>query len=117
MLDGTVSPVSLSAQWDGVGPFPDTVDPPKGVQMLWHPTIVKPYLTLLSECSNPDTLEGAAGALQNLAAGSWKVVALFYLNNNLWQKQICNKKKKTNKKKARWNETDHIAIVSFTEHD
>ncbi|XP_057679738.1 catenin delta-2 isoform X3 [Corythoichthys intestinalis] len=59
-------------QWDGVGPFPDTVDPPKGVQMLWHPTIVKPYLTLLSECSNPDTLEGAAGALQNLAAGSWK---------------------------------------------
>lgn len=41
--------------------------------MLWHPTIVKPYLTLLSECSNPDTLEGAAGALQNLAAGSWKV--------------------------------------------
>ncbi|XP_061660632.1 catenin delta-2 isoform X2 [Syngnathoides biaculeatus] len=59
-------------QWDGVGPFPDTVEPPKGVQMLWHPTIVKPYLTLLSECSNPDTLEGAAGALQNLAAGSWK---------------------------------------------
>ncbi|CAB1455543.1 unnamed protein product [Pleuronectes platessa] len=59
-------------QWDGVGPFPDTAQPPKGVQMLWHPTIVKPYLTLLSECSNPDTLEGAAGALQNLAAGSWK---------------------------------------------
>uniref|UniRef100_A0A8P4KC57 Catenin delta 2 n=1 Tax=Dicentrarchus labrax TaxID=13489 RepID=A0A8P4KC57_DICLA len=62
-------------QWDGVGPFPDTAEPPKGVQMLWHPTIVKPYLTLLSECSNPDTLEGAAGALQNLAAGSWKVTA------------------------------------------
>ncbi|XP_033960315.1 catenin delta-2b isoform X1 [Pseudochaenichthys georgianus] len=59
-------------QWDGVGPFPDLADPPKGIQMLWHPTIVKPYLTLLSECSNPDTLEGAAGALQNLAAGSWK---------------------------------------------
>ncbi|XP_031419031.1 catenin delta-2b isoform X5 [Clupea harengus] len=59
-------------QWDGVGPFPDSSDPPKGLQMLWHPSIVKPYLTLLSECSNPDTLEGAAGALQNLAAGSWK---------------------------------------------
>ena len=62
-------------QWDGVGPFPDLAEPPKGIQMLWHPTIVKPYLTLLSECSNPDTLEGAAGALQNLAAGSWKVRA------------------------------------------
>ena len=56
-----------------MGPFPDSAEPPKGIQMLWHPTIVKPYLTLLSECSNPDTLEGAAGALQNLAAGSWKV--------------------------------------------
>lgn len=78
----SVSPVSFPPQWDGVGPFPDTVDPPKGVQMLWHPTIVKPYLTLLSECSNPDTLEGAAGALQNLAAGSWKVI-LFYFNNKL----------------------------------
>lgn len=60
-------------QWDGVGPLPDCAEPPKGIQMLWHPSIVKPYLTLLSECSNPDTLEGAAGALQNLAAGSWKV--------------------------------------------
>uniref|UniRef100_A0A8C9TZC9 Catenin (cadherin-associated protein), delta 2a n=1 Tax=Scleropages formosus TaxID=113540 RepID=A0A8C9TZC9_SCLFO len=59
-------------QWDGVGPLPESTDPPKGIQMLWHPSIVKPYLTLLSECSNPDTLEGAAGALQNLAAGSWK---------------------------------------------
>uniref|UniRef100_A0A670I9D5 Catenin delta 2 n=1 Tax=Podarcis muralis TaxID=64176 RepID=A0A670I9D5_PODMU len=59
-------------QWDGVGPLPDCAEPPKGIQMLWYPSIVKPYLTLLSECSNPDTLEGAAGALQNLAAGSWK---------------------------------------------
>ncbi|XP_069763178.1 catenin delta-2b isoform X11 [Narcine bancroftii] len=59
-------------QWDGVGPLPEAADPPKGIQLLWHPSIVKPYLTLLSECSNPDTLEGAAGALQNLAAGSWK---------------------------------------------
>ncbi|KAG7488514.1 hypothetical protein MATL_G00035970 [Megalops atlanticus] len=64
-------------QWDGVGPLPESADPPKGIQMLWHPSIVKPYLTLLSECSNPDTLEGAAGALQNLAAGSWKVGAMW----------------------------------------
>uniref|UniRef100_A0A8C7U916 Catenin (cadherin-associated protein), delta 2b n=1 Tax=Oncorhynchus mykiss TaxID=8022 RepID=A0A8C7U916_ONCMY len=71
-------------QWDGVGPFPDSADPPKGIQMLWHPTIVKPYLTLLSECSNPDTLEGAAGALQNLAAGSWKVhVTVFSFSSPL----------------------------------
>uniref|UniRef100_A0AAY4AG23 Catenin (cadherin-associated protein), delta 2b n=1 Tax=Denticeps clupeoides TaxID=299321 RepID=A0AAY4AG23_9TELE len=65
-------------QWDGVGPFPDSADPPKGLQMLWHPSIVKPYLTLLSECSNPDTLEGAAGALQNLAAGKAVHGSAFY---------------------------------------
>uniref|UniRef100_A0A8D3CNJ2 Catenin delta 2 n=1 Tax=Scophthalmus maximus TaxID=52904 RepID=A0A8D3CNJ2_SCOMX len=78
-------------QWDGVGPFPDTADPPKGVQMLWHPTIVKPYLTLLSECSNPDTLEGAAGALQNLAAGSWKVTGfknVFFFSMFFWSVYI-----------------------------
>ncbi|KAK4828488.1 hypothetical protein QYF61_026759 [Mycteria americana] len=70
-------------QWDGVGPLPDCAEPPKGIQMLWHPSIVKPYLTLLSECSNPDTLEGAAGALQNLAAGSWKkLVDILSLKRN-----------------------------------
>lgn len=41
--------------------------------MLWHPSVVKPYLTLLAESSNPATLEGAAGSLQNLSAGNWKV--------------------------------------------
>ena len=79
-------------QWDGVGPFPDLAEPPKGIQMLWHPTIVKPYLTLLSECSNPDTLEGAAGALQNLAAGSWKV------NTHYWDSNIGILKKSSARK-------------------
>lgn len=76
-------------QWDGVGPFPDLAEPPKGIQMLWHPTIVKPYLTLLSECSNPDTLEGAAGALQNLAAGSWKVRIQYCAYISVMLKGIC----------------------------
>lgn len=43
--------------------------------MLWHPAVVKPYLTLLAESSNPATLEGAAGSLQNLSAGNWKFAA------------------------------------------
>ncbi|KAM7375487.1 hypothetical protein PAMA_014550 [Pampus argenteus] len=34
--------------------------------------VVKPYLNLLAESSNPATLEGAAGSLQNLSAGNWK---------------------------------------------
>uniref|UniRef100_A0A8C3B474 Catenin (cadherin-associated protein), delta 2b n=1 Tax=Cyclopterus lumpus TaxID=8103 RepID=A0A8C3B474_CYCLU len=84
-------------QWDGVGPFPELAEPPKGIQMLWHPTIVKPYLTLLSECSNPDTLEGAAGALQNLAAGSWKVrimpISLLYQRWSVYIRAAVRKEK------------------------
>lgn len=63
----------LCVQWDGVGPIPGFSKSPKGAEMLWHPSVVKPYLTLLAESSNPATLEGAAGSLQNLSAGNWKV--------------------------------------------
>ncbi|XP_041117973.1 plakophilin-4-like isoform X3 [Polyodon spathula] len=62
-------------QWDGVGPIPGFSKPPKGAEMLWHPSIVKPYLMLLAESSNPATLEGSAGSLQNLSAGNWKFAA------------------------------------------
>ena len=46
--------------------------PPKGQELLWHPDTVKPYLFLLAECSNPSTLEAAAGAIQNLCACTWQ---------------------------------------------
>uniref|UniRef100_A0A3Q3RL35 Plakophilin 4 n=1 Tax=Mastacembelus armatus TaxID=205130 RepID=A0A3Q3RL35_9TELE len=61
--------------WDGVGPIPGFSKSPKGAETLWHPAVVKPYLTLLAESSNPATLEGAAGSLQNLSAGNWKFAA------------------------------------------
>uniref|UniRef100_A0A665VZG3 Plakophilin 4 n=1 Tax=Echeneis naucrates TaxID=173247 RepID=A0A665VZG3_ECHNA len=61
--------------WDGVGPIPGFSKSPKGAEMLWHPAVVKPYLTLLAESSNPATLEGSAGSLQNLSAGNWKFAA------------------------------------------
>ncbi|XP_074948786.1 plakophilin-4 isoform X6 [Phalacrocorax aristotelis] len=66
---------SQEDQWDGVGPIPGFSKSPKGVEMLWHPSVVKPYLTLLAESSNPATLEGSAGSLQNLSAGNWKFAA------------------------------------------
>ncbi|XP_032812700.1 catenin delta-2-like isoform X2 [Petromyzon marinus] len=59
-------------EWDGVGPIPECPDPPRGPERLFHPSVVNPYLGLLKKCANPATLEGAAGALQNLAAGGWK---------------------------------------------
>uniref|UniRef100_A0A3P8VP42 Plakophilin 4 n=1 Tax=Cynoglossus semilaevis TaxID=244447 RepID=A0A3P8VP42_CYNSE len=66
---------SQEDSWDGVGPIPGISKSPKGAEMLWHPAVVKPYLTLLAESSNPATLEGAAGSLQNLSAGNWKFAA------------------------------------------
>ncbi|XP_030641804.1 plakophilin-4-like [Chanos chanos] len=66
---------ALEDQWDGVGPIPGFSKSPKGAEMLWHPSVVKPYLTLLAESSNPATLEGSAGSLQNLSAGNWKFAA------------------------------------------
>ena len=34
--------------------------------------VVQPYLNLLANCSNPETLEAAAGAIQNLSACYWQ---------------------------------------------
>ncbi|KAK7085034.1 Plakophilin-4 [Halocaridina rubra] len=48
-------------------------EPLRGMELLWQPeVVVGPYLALLSDCSNPETLEAAAGALQNLAACYWQ---------------------------------------------
>ncbi|XP_058796166.1 catenin delta-2 isoform X4 [Phymastichus coffea] len=47
-------------------------EPVKGMELLWQPEVVQLYLSLLHNCSNPETLEAAAGALQNLAACYWQ---------------------------------------------
>uniref|UniRef100_A0A182UHW1 Uncharacterized protein n=1 Tax=Anopheles melas TaxID=34690 RepID=A0A182UHW1_9DIPT len=44
----------------------------RGAEQLWQPDVVHSYLALLQSCSNPETLEAAAGALQNLAACYWQ---------------------------------------------
>ncbi|XP_034034861.1 plakophilin-4-like isoform X1 [Thalassophryne amazonica] len=62
-------------KWDGIGPIPGFSQSLRGAELLWHPMVVKPYLNLLAESSNPATLEGAAGSLQNLSAGNWKFSA------------------------------------------
>ncbi|KAM9767026.1 plakophilin-4-like isoform 1-T1 [Menidia menidia] len=62
-------------KWDGMGAVPGFSQCLRGAELLWHPMVVKPYLNLLAESSNPATLEGAAGSLQNLSAGNWKFSA------------------------------------------
>ncbi|CAG7830783.1 unnamed protein product [Allacma fusca] len=47
-------------------------EPVRGMELLWQPEVVQAYLALLSNCSNPETLEAAAGAIQNLAACYWQ---------------------------------------------
>lgn len=47
-------------------------EPVKGYELLWQPEVVQSYLALLQSCSNPETLEAAAGAIQNLAACYWQ---------------------------------------------
>ncbi|KAJ1519856.1 hypothetical protein ONE63_004098 [Megalurothrips usitatus] len=47
-------------------------EPIKGSELLWQPEVVQAYLALLQSCSNPETLEAAAGAIQNLAACYWQ---------------------------------------------
>jgi len=44
----------------------------KGYEQLWQPEVVQYYLSLLQSCSNPETLEAAAGAIQNLSACYWQ---------------------------------------------
>ena len=39
-----------------------------GMDLLWQPEVVQPYLNLLSNCSNPETLEAAAGGNQ-----AWRI--------------------------------------------
>jgi len=51
---------------------PTRTGPVKGMELLWQPEVVQPYLNLLSNCSNPETLEAAAGAIQNLSACYWQ---------------------------------------------
>lgn len=45
----------------------------KGLELLYQPEVVRLYLSLLTCSHNQNTLEAAAGALQNLAAGHWAV--------------------------------------------
>lgn len=54
------------------------------MELLWHADVVHIYQPLLSECTNPETLEAAVGAIQNLAACQWQVTLV-----PLFQRKAC----------------------------
>ncbi|XP_051976669.1 splicing regulator ARVCF-like isoform X2 [Xyrauchen texanus] len=51
--------------------LPKRTEPTRGFELLYQPEVVRLYLSLLTESQNYNTLEAAAGALQNLSAGQW----------------------------------------------
>uniref|UniRef100_A0A3Q2YKD2 ARVCF delta catenin family member b n=1 Tax=Hippocampus comes TaxID=109280 RepID=A0A3Q2YKD2_HIPCM len=51
--------------------LPKRTEPTRGFELLYQPEVVRLYLSLLTESQNFNTLEAAAGALQNLGAGQW----------------------------------------------
>ncbi|XP_029564830.1 armadillo repeat protein deleted in velo-cardio-facial syndrome isoform X2 [Salmo trutta] len=51
--------------------LPKCTEPMKGLELLYQPEVVRLYLSLLTCSQNHNTLEAAAGALQNLAARHW----------------------------------------------
>lgn len=51
-----------------------------GFELLYQPEVVRLYLSLLTESQNYNTLEAAAGALQNLSAGQWTVSHCIIVN-------------------------------------
>ncbi|KAF7664641.1 hypothetical protein LDENG_00170980 [Lucifuga dentata] len=51
--------------------LPKRAEQMKGLELLYQPEVVRLYLSLLTCSHNHNTLEAAAGALQNLAAGHW----------------------------------------------
>lgn len=81
---GAAAAAAAASEKDSVGGGPTgtssrsasattTRDPCRGgYELLWQPEVVQSYLALLQSCSNPETLEAAAGALQNLAACYWQ---------------------------------------------
>ncbi|XP_075261578.1 uncharacterized protein LOC142353233 isoform X2 [Convolutriloba macropyga] len=50
--------------------FPSSDPYARGVELLWQPMMANVCIALLRESSNPDTLEAAAGTLQNMCAGA-----------------------------------------------
>ena len=58
---------------DECSSFPSRRKAVFGLVQLFQPEVVQPYVALAAEASNPETLEAAAGAIQNLTACNWKV--------------------------------------------
>ncbi|KFV83876.1 Plakophilin-2, partial [Struthio camelus australis] len=51
-------------------PLPEEKSNPRGVETLWHSTLIRIYLSLIAKSTRNYTQEASLGALQNLTAGT-----------------------------------------------
>ncbi|KAM6425096.1 plakophilin-2 [Rhynochetos jubatus] len=51
-------------------PLPEEKSNPRGVESLWHSTLIRIYLSLIAKSTRNYTQEASLGALQNLTAGT-----------------------------------------------
>ncbi|NXS46919.1 PKP2 protein, partial [Balaeniceps rex] len=51
-------------------PLPEEKSNPRGVESLWHSTLIRIYLSLIAKSNRNYTQEASLGALQNLTAGT-----------------------------------------------
>lgn len=65
-----------------------TIAPCLGFELLYQPEVVRLYLSLLTESRNFNTLEAAAGALQNLSAGNWTVRSQVGREGKTWTEEF-----------------------------
>ena len=56
-----------------------------GVELLWQPDLVTLYVHIITNSTNPITLEAAAGAIHNLCGCKWNV-SFFGRFYKLWAK-------------------------------
>ncbi|XP_067998260.1 plakophilin-2 [Melanerpes formicivorus] len=51
-------------------PLPEEKSSPRGIESLWHSTLIRIYLSLIAKSTRNYTQEASLGALQNLTAGT-----------------------------------------------
>ncbi|XP_007428449.1 plakophilin-2 [Python bivittatus] len=51
-------------------PLPEEKSSPRGIETLWHSTLIRIYLSLIAKSTRNFTQEASLGALQNLTAGT-----------------------------------------------
>lgn len=65
-------------QWKYISPMEQNKITPLGVELLYQPETTTIYIYLLTNSTNPVTLEAAAAAIHNVCGGKWNVSSFLF---------------------------------------